>query len=366
MGSGAAGDSTRSAIDGVLIVKANMATRRDRLATAVLPLTVKLEVYPALSPPPLESSTAPGWHETPFSLGTPIHVVSQPVPAPAPASSGASEAAGHAGESAATDEVTLSVVVPRPRLWSAETPDLYCVVLTLLEASSESGSRSSEARPERVLEALSLLVGFRKIRVRGNQLTLNGRPLLIKGVNRHEHDPYTGHVVSQQSMRRDVAAMKALHINAVRSSHYPNDPYWLYLADRYGLYIVDEANIESHGAGWGSASLAHHPAWRNAHVERVGAMVSRDRNHPSVIIYSLGNEAGNGVNFHAAYREVKRLDPSRPVQYERALKRPTAVEFDERYWGQIDSNTDVIAPMYPSPDELEAYAIENGSMPLIM
>ena len=150
-----------------------------------------------------------------------------------------------------------------------------------------------------------MAVGFRRVESRHGQMLLNGRPVLIKGVNRHEHDPYAGHVVSRASMRADVRSMKALHINAVRCSHYPNDPYFLRLADRYGLLIFDEANIESHGAGWGDASLARHKGWLRPHMERTISMVERDKNHPSVLAWSLGNEAGNGANFHTTYRWIK-------------------------------------------------------------
>ena len=177
------------------------------------------------------------------------------------------------------------------------------------------------------------------------------------------------------------------------------DPYFLYLADRYGLLIFNEANIESHGAGWANASLARRSGWLRPHMERTIAMVERDKNHPSVVVWSLGNEAGNGVNFHTTYRWIKARDPSRLVQYERALKDPNMVEFNAGYWGQMDFNTDLLAPMceaalhthrpplplpprsgaqcasrdlhsalcrYPYPHEIEYYARKNGSMPLIM
>jgi beta-galactosidase len=249
------------------------------------------------------------------------------------------------------------LAVRYPRLWSDEAPHLYLAVFML-------------RRGRHVLESVALAVGLRQVEVAawgggGRRLLLNGKPLLIKGVNRHEHDPYTGHVVSREAMRTDVLAVKSLNINAVRSSHYPNDPYWLTLADRYGLLICDEANIESHGAGWGNTSLAGRPSWAAAHMERTVAMVERDKNHPSVILWSLGNEAGNGPTLRATYRWIKARDPSRVVQYERALKDPLAVSFDELYWGNIDENTDLIAPMYPSPDELELYAEANGSLPVV-
>ena len=169
--------------------------------------------------------------------------------------------------------------VPHARAWSAEEPSLYVATLTL--RTSPRASRAAAGEPDRnALESLGTAVGFRAVEIVGGRLLVNGQPVLIKGVNRHEFDPYLGHVVPRRSMRADVAAMKALHINAVRTSHYPNDPYWLRLCDRLGLYLVDEANIESHGAGWGAHSLASNPEWETAHMERTVAMVERDKNHP--------------------------------------------------------------------------------------
>jgi beta-galactosidase len=167
-------------------------------------------------------------------------------------------------------------------------------------------------------------------------------------------------------MRADVLAMKQLHINAVRCSHYPNDAYFLDLADRYGLMIFNEANIESHGAGWGNTSMAHRPDWLRAHMERTIAMVERDKNHPSVLVWSLGNEAGNGASFHATFRWIKARDSTRLVQYERAIQDANQVDFSGAYWGRIDLNTDLVVPMYPYPEEIEYYALHNGSMPLVM
>ncbi len=144
------------------------------------------------------------------------------------------------------------------------------------------------------------------------------KAIYLKGTNRHEHDPVTGHTVSRESMIRDIELMKQFNINAVRTSHYPNDVEWLKLCDEYGLYLIDEANIESHGMGYGRESLAKDLDWQPAHLDRIHRMVERDKNHPSVIIWSMGNEAGNGVNFEACYKWIKQRDPSRPVHYERA------------------------------------------------
>ncbi len=224
------------------------------------------------------------------------------------------------------------------RRWSAETPDLYRLVLEL---------RDGAGRP---LEAVEARIGFRTSEVKDGRLLVNGVPVLLKGVNRHEHDPLTGHVISEASMRRDIELMKRSNINAVRTCHYPDDPRWYELCDEYGLYLVDEANIESHGMGYGPKSLAKDPAWGPAHLDRVRRMVERDKNHPSVIIWSLGNEAGDGVNFEQAYAWLKERDPSRPVQYERAGLRP---------------HTDIYCPMYASIEEMLKYVSERQARPLI-
>ena len=220
-----------------------------------------------------------------------------------------------------TPTLTLTPT-PTLTLTLALSPYRYLITTKVSPSASspEDGPTHDGAAAASATEAFSILIGFRSVEVRKHQLLLNGKPLLIKGVNRHEHDPYTGHVVSRQSMLEDILAMKAMHINAVRCSHYMNDAYWLTLTDRYGLLVVDEANIESHGAGWGNASLARAPDWVLPHMERTVAMVERDKNHPSVILWSLGNEAGNGANFHQTFRWLKARDKSRPVQYERALQ----------------------------------------------
>ena len=221
--------------------------------------------------------------------------------------------------------------------WSAESPWLY----TLKVASSDKKGQT---------ESTEIKIGFRDVKVAGGQLLVNGKPILIKGVNRHEIDPYKGYIVSEEDMIKDILIMKKLNINAVRTCHYPDDPRWYSLCDKYGLYVVDEANIESHGMGYKSQTLAKNPIFEYAHLERNRRMLRRDFNHPCVIEWSLGNEAGNGPNFEKAYDMMKALDPSRPVQYERA---------------QQDHNTDVFCPMYHSLAECEAYLATNPSRPLI-
>lgn len=233
-------------------------------------------------------------------------------------------------------EVTLNVA--NPLKWTAETPNLYRLV-----ASVSKGGRE--------IEATTVNVGFRKVEITGGRLLVNGQPVLIKGVNRHELDPDGGYIVSRERMEQDVKIMKENNINALRTCHYPDDPYMYDLADRYGLYVVAEANLESHGMGYGDRSLAKFPEFELPHLERNERNVARNFNHPSIIIWSLGNEAGDGVNFEAAYKLVRSMDPSRPIQYERA---------------GTGSNTDIFCPMYYSPDASARYAGgENVTKPLI-
>ncbi len=234
---------------------------------------------------------------------------------------------------------THRIKLANPAKWTAETPQLYTLILALRNQQGET------------LEARSHRIGFRKVEIRGGQLLVNGQPIYLKGVNRHEHDPVTGHVISVESMIRDIRLMKQLNINAVRACHYPDDPAWYALCDTLGLYVVDEANIESHGMGYGAESLAKAPSWKEAHLDRVRRMVERDKNHPSIIIWSLGNEAGNGENFQACYDWIKQRDPSRPVQYERA---------------QLEANTDIYCPMYASIEHIVAYASTPQQRPLIL
>lgn len=233
--------------------------------------------------------------------------------------------------------------VERPAKWSAEAPNLY-----RLDIAVGDGRRTTEtvAQP----------VGFRTVEIRGGQLLVNGRPVLIKGVDRHEMDPLTGYAVGRERMVQDIRIMKELNINAVRTSHYPNDPLWYELCDRYGIYVVDEANVESHGMGYGARTLAKDPAYAEAHLQRNSRMVARDRNHPSVIVWSLGNEAGMGPNFEACYDWVKAADPSRPVQYERDLE-----------YGNVEAarHTDIVCPMYLEYDWCVRYCESNPPRPLI-
>ncbi len=241
------------------------------------------------------------------------------------------------GQAAAV--VDFSGTLRKPRTWSAETPDLYGLALELKDGSGKT------------LEAVGARVGFRRSEVKDGHFLVNGVRVLLKGVNRHEHDPRTGHVISEASMRQDLELMKRFNVNAVRTCHYPDDPLWYDLCDEYGIYLVDEANIESHGMGYGERSLAKDPVWGPAHLDRVRRMVERDKNHPSVVIWSLGNEAGDGVNFEAAYRWIKERDATRPVQYERAELRP---------------HTDIYCPMYARIEALTKYASQPQTRPLIM
>ena len=187
-------------------------------------------------------------------------------------------------------EVRIAVADAVP--WTAETPRLY----TALLHHRRPGVDAAETVPIRV--------GFRTVAIEGGQLTVNGRAITIRGVNRHDHDPETGHFVSRERMREDLVLMKRNNINAVRTSHYPNDPYFYELCDELGMWVFDEANIESHGMGYGPESLAKDPTWMAMHLDRVRRMVERDKNHPSVIVWSMGNEAGDGVNFEAASRWI--------------------------------------------------------------
>ena len=239
-------------------------------------------------------------------------------------------------------ETVLSV--PSVKQWTAETPWLY----TLSVASyDKKGVRT---------EATSIKMGFRDVEIAGGQLLVNGQPVLIKGVNRHEMNPYKGYVVSEADMIQDILIMKQLNINAVRTCHYPDDPLWYSLCDRYGLYVVAEANIESHGMGYGEHTLAKDPEFETAHLERIRRAVQRDFNHPSVIIWSMGNEAGDGPNFAKGYAMVKEMDPSRPVHYERS--------FDYRD-GRNSPNTDIACPMYFRYEQCEEYLATDPSKPLI-
>lgn len=229
--------------------------------------------------------------------------------------------------------LNFNSVIPKVKSWSAEEPNLYTLNIILKDKSSN------------VKEVISRKIGFRTSEVVNGRYLLNGKPILFKGVNRHETDPETGHVISKEDMLRDIQIFKEYNINAVRTCHYPNDPYWYELCDQYGIYVIDEANIESHGMGYNlNKTLANNPKWLKAHLDRTERMVLRDKNHPSIVIWSLGNEAGNGYNFYNTYLLAKKMDSTRPVQYERA---------------GLEWNTDLYVPMYASPDYCEKYATSN-------
>ncbi|MCQ2167645.1 MAG: DUF4981 domain-containing protein [Bacteroidales bacterium] len=236
-------------------------------------------------------------------------------------------------------EIPASGRIEGVKPWSAEKPHLYHLKAV---ASGKTGTT----------ETAELDFGFRTVVIEGGQLKVNGQPVLIKGADRHEMSQLGGYVVSEEEMIRDIRIMKGLNINAVRTSHYPNNPLWYELCDRYGLYVVDEADNESHGMGYGEETLARNPLYAQTHMERVQRMVYRDYNHPCIIVWSLGNEAGFGPNFQAAYKWLKSYDSTRPVQYERAEGDPTG--------------TDIQCPMYPDYEWVEKYAKSDNPMPLIL
>ena len=224
--------------------------------------------------------------------------------------------------------------------WSDSVPRLYDLDVRLFDASG------------RETEHITKKIGFRHIDIRGGQLCLNGRPMEIRGVNRHEHSMHGGHYITPAEMRQDIALMKQLGINAVRTCHYPDDELWYDLCDSAGIYLWDEANVESHAQGYGENSLAKKKEWLNPILDRIYNMYRRDRNHPSVIAWSLGNECGNGYCFEEAYRFLKGKDNSRPVVYERA---------------ELDWNTDIVSVMYPSVDFIASYARNpNNTRPYII
>ncbi len=246
---------------------------------------------------------------------------------------------GKSFQPAEKKSITKQFDISYPDLWSAETPYLYEITLELHFGKN-------------MLEATSSHFGFREVEIKGSQLLVNGKAILLKGVNRHEHDELTGHVVSRESMLKDIQLMKQFNINAVRTSHYPNDPLWYKLCDQYGIYLIDEANIESHGMGYHpDQTLGNNPDWELAHLDRIERMMERDKNHPSIIIWSMGNEAGFGVNFVKAAALMRQIDPYRPTHYERAGE---------------DTATDIVCPMYPSVNYLREYVSRDHYRPLIM
>lgn len=250
---------------------------------------------------------------------------------------------------ATSDNITASFSTPitKPLQWSAEQPNLYNCFVTLQDMNGN------------IIHTTNVKVGFRKIEIKNAQLLVNGKKIMVHGTNRHEHDENLGHVPTKELMLKDIKLMKQYNINAVRTSHYPNDPLWLKLCDEYGLYVVDEANIEIHGMGvtfQGGLDTVNHPAyepaWAPAISDRIKRMVERDKNHPSVIIWSMGNECGNGKVFHDAYVWMKERDKTRPVLFEQSGE---------------DWNTDIVSPMYPSIEQMKRYAADlSKTRPFIM
>lgn len=238
-------------------------------------------------------------------------------------------------------QINIEDIISGVDFWSAELPNLYQVEIQLIDKGKPNNNQYIEKS-----------IGFRSVIIKDKQLLVNGKPIYIRGVDRHETDPFTGHVVSKEMMEKDIALMKQNNINAVRSSHYPNHPYWYNLCDKYGLYVIDEANIESHPLAIDEETqIGNEMSWLPAHLDRTKRMFYRDRNHPSIIIWSLGNEAGHGKVFEKTYKWLKANDPTRPVQYE-----PAGTE----------NYTDIFCPMYPSPGRLIKYAESNPTKPGIM
>jgi beta-galactosidase len=238
-------------------------------------------------------------------------------------------------EAGARQGYACSFAVRNPLKWSDETPNLYRLLLTLKD---EKG-KTIVTVPQRI--------GFRKVELKGGDLLVNGRRILVRGVNRHEHDPYLGQAITIDSMLKDVRLMKQNNINLVRTSHFPNQPQWYDLCDEYGLYVIDEANIECHG----DQGITRNAEWEPAYMDRTVRMVERDKNHPSIIIWSVGNENGRGRNLEATSAWMKRRDPSRLVH---------SCEADEAPW------TDIVCPMYPNPKKLGEYASKEQARPYIM
>ncbi len=232
----------------------------------------------------------------------------------------------------------VGFIIPNTQRWTAETPNLYTFVFSLCDGN-------------KVVESVRQRVGFRKVEIKDGQLLVNGQPILIKGADRHELDPDGGYIVSMDRMIEDIKIMKQLNINAVRTCHYPDDPRWYDLCDEYGIYLTAEANIESHGMGYGEHTLAKRADFEKMHMERNEANVKAFKNHPSIIVWSLGNEAGFGPNFEKCYTWIKDYDKTRPVQYERA-------PYEGGY-------TDITCPMYADYNWCERYCKGNNPRPLI-
>lgn len=235
------------------------------------------------------------------------------------------------------ETVTITTEIENVKQWSAEIPNLYELIISL---KNDNG----------IVEVIRQDVGFRTVEIIDATLRVNGKYVYMKGANLHEHNDTTGHVVTKETMLHDIKVMKAHNLNAVRTSHYPQPELWYELCNKYGLYIVDEANIESHGMGYGPESLAKDSTWKEAHLFRTENMYERDKNQPCIITWSLGNEAGNGVNFYATYDYLKSVDKTRPVQYERSGH---------------EYNTDIFCPMYMKIEHMEQFAKNRADKPLI-
>ena len=231
----------------------------------------------------------------------------------------------------------LKATVANAKAWTAETPNLYTLFIYLKQGN-------------KTLEVIKKKIGFRHIEIKGGQLLVNGQPILIKGADRHELDPDGGYIVPVSRMIQDIKIMKQLNINAVRTCHYPDDPRWYDLCDEYGIYLTAESNLESHGMGYREHTLAKNPEFAKAHIERQEGNVITYKNHPSIIVWSLGNEAGYGVNFEKAYDWVKAYDKTRPCQFEQA---------------RHDGKTDIFCPMYMGYEDCEKYAQTDNPRPLI-
>ena len=248
------------------------------------------------------------------------------------------DAAGNAvAEGLKFNVSSLSFNVPNAKVWTAETPNLYTLFIYLKQGN-------------KTLEVIKKKIGFRHIEIKGGQLLVNGQPILIKGADRHELDPDGGYIVPVSRMIQDIKIMKQLNINAVRTCHYPDDPRWYDLCDEYGIYLTAESNLESHGMGYREHTLAKNPEFAKAHIERQEGNVITYKNHPSIIVWSLGNEAGYGVNFEKAYDWVKAYDKTRPCQFEQA---------------RHDGKTDIFCPMYMGYEDCEKYAQTDNPRPLI-
>ena len=248
------------------------------------------------------------------------------------------DAAGNAvAEGLKFNVSSLMFNVPNAKAWTAETPNLYTLFIYLKQGN-------------KTLEVIKKKIGFRHIEIKGGQLLVNGQPILIKGADRHELDPDGGYIVPVSRMIQDIKIMKQLNINAVRTCHYPDDPRWYDLCDEYGIYLTAESNLESHGMGYREHTLAKNPEFAKAHIERQEGNVITYKNHPSIIVWSLGNEAGYGVNFEKAYDWVKAYDKTRPCQFEQA---------------RHDGKTDIFCPMYMGYEDCEKYAKSDNPRPLI-